>query len=61
MKKEYISPRLIVQNVYSKYGVLDGIGVGGSVANSGDIGFAKEQDFDEEDFGSGNGSNVWED
>ncbi|MCR5131703.1 MAG: hypothetical protein K6C10_09635 [Prevotella sp.] len=47
--------------MYSKYGVLDGIGVGGSVANSGDIGFAKEQDFDEEDFGSGNGSNVWED
>jgi len=60
MKREYICPCLIVQNVYSKYGVLDSIVIGsGTVDSSDDIGFAKEQDFDDEEIG--NGSSVWED
>ena len=58
-KKEYKAPGLKVLDVRSRYGLLDGIKVSnGTISNSGDIGFSKDADFDDNE---GTGGSVWDD
>ena len=53
MKKEYISPKIKVLDICGRRNLLDGIGVGGTVGDEGDIGFSKRNNFfddEEQDF-----------
>lgn len=60
-KNEYITPRLRVVDVKSRYGLLQDIPVSnGTVIDEGDIGFSKDIDFDDDE-GVRGGSDIWED
>lgn len=60
-KNEYITPRLRVVDVKSRYGLLQDIPVSnGTVSDEGDIGFSKDIDFDDDE-GVRGGSGIWED
>ena len=58
-KNLYITPKVRTVDVRSRYGLLQGINVGGSVNDRDNIGFSKGTDFDDDDIGDGKG--VWED
>lgn len=58
-KNLYITPKVRTVDVRSRYGLLQGMNVGGSVSDGGDIGFSKGTDSDDDDIGGDKG--VWED
>lgn len=58
-KNLYITPKVRTVDVRSRYGLLQGINVGGSVNDGENIGFSKGTDFEDEDNGVDKG--VWED
>lgn len=59
-KNLYITPKVRTVDVRNRYGLLQGMNVGGSVSDEGDIGFSKRTDFDDDD-NTGGGKGVWED
>lgn len=58
-KNLYITPKVRTVDVRSRYRLLQGMNVGGSISDPGDIGFSKGTDFDDDDIGGDKG--VWED
>ncbi|MBR1469869.1 MAG: hypothetical protein IJ605_07160 [Prevotella sp.] len=62
MKNDYISPKVKLMNVGSKYGLLDDdIKFSNApVTEENDIGFAKEDNFEDDENGYG-WQSLWED
>ena len=59
-KSSYIQPKTKILVFMGKHRLLDGIGVGGTVHEGGDIGFSKRHDFEFEDDPNPH-YNVWGD